>query len=292
VDYYAWASSRANLDQLIALGRAAWKNAPLQKAANDVPDAAAVSAALQTQIAADQFSRGAMALYVGLALDTAEEVGQLTLDALGLNRTFAWAHQRAFARDAFAVRGSKIIHHAHGYHVDRLAEVVVRACNPTRPLTIGDLTKEIRTQWADVSRKNALRVARTESANVWERTNWYAMRANGVKQVQWIIATGPAIGNTVEPVCEICLQRKVESPYVMDDMVIFPPVHPNCRCTLVPKLDPTWLPPAEPWTGGESPLPPIFLDEVSKALLPTPGVARTAPSPLAHGWLVGTGWGR
>lgn len=212
---------------------------------------------------------GALATYLGLSLDTSEDAGQYTLDALGLNKTFAWASQRDFVRDALAVRGSKIIQNLYGEHLARLAQIVVDATNPREPKTVDELTREIITEWSQLTQSEARRIARTEAGIVWERTNWYAMRANGIGSVRWVVAHGPAIGVRVGPVCPLCLAKAAGSPYKMDELDEIPPAHPNCRCTLIPVVDARWLPPAEPWTGAERPLPTRGLSDPRGTDVPT-----------------------
>lgn len=198
---------------------------------------------------------GATSVYAGLGLDTGEDAGQYTLDALGLNRTFRWYGQRDFLRDELAVRGSKIIQLLYGNHLEQLARIIADATNPAEPKTVDEVRKEILERWGQLTRAEAQRIARTETGIVWERTHWYAMRANGVRQVRWVVAHGPAIGVRVGPVCPRCMALSAGSPYDMGELAEIPPAHPNCRCTLIPVLDPRWLPPAEPWTGSEAPLP-------------------------------------
>lgn len=241
-----------HLRKLAEEGRKAWGVGRLRKAAT--PDAAGVAAALQSEINEDQFVSGGLAIYLGLALDESEDAGQFTLDALGLDETFSWATQRDFVRDPFAVRGSKVMQQVYGTHRDRLAKMVIEVCNPAQPKTIDQLVKEIKSEWGQVTTKQARTIARSETASVWETTNFNAMNLNDVREVEWIVATGPAIGTKTFPVCERCLKRSAEGPYVMGEVVIVPPEHPNCRCTLVPIDDPYWLPPAEPWTGAETQL--------------------------------------
>lgn len=270
-----------NLDEVVA--------PLLHKAEGDTPPpeqqaAGPVIEALGAQVAADQFQQGAMAVYLGLGVDTTQEAGQFTLDVLGLNKTFAWASQRDFVRDRLAVRGSKIIQHAYGTHLKELQDLIVRATAPKEPMTIGQVTAEIRQQWPNLLRHEAERIARTETAFLWGRTSWYAMRANGVEEVLWLIATGPAIGTRTADVCELCLGYKEGSPYRMDDLDVIPPVHPNCRCDLAAKLSPTWLPPAQPWTGDEYPPTGIFDDQL-------PRNVRVSKSRRAVGWAQpGMGW--
>lgn len=235
-------------------------------------------------------TRGWLAMYLGLAADAMEDAGQFTLDALGLNRTFRWASQRDFVRDELAVRGSKIIQHLYGNHVRRLAQIVVEATDPAHPQTVDDVVGTIMEQWERVAQSDARRIARTELATVWERTNWYTLRANGVRQVKWLTAQGPAIGVTVAAPCQHCLDLAAGSPYAMDTMTEIPPAHPNCRCTLVPVLDARWLPPAEPWTGSENPPPLRTLGNLDRATQVDPNEGPVQKAGYIWGGLDAPGW--
>lgn len=239
-----------DLDDLIAEGEAAWGRGRLRKRKGQ-PSALRVVQFLRDFIDPTAWLRGAMSVYLGLAIDTSEEAGQFTLDALGIDETFAWASPRDFVRDPFAVHGSKILQGVYGSHIDKLAQVVIDATDPAAPKTIGDVQRHVKNEWSKLTTAHARTIARTEVANVWEHTNFNAMALNGVEQFDWLIASGPSIGPPKSyPVCEHCLLMQVKSPIAKDDIETLAPLHPNCRCTLVHHLTDDWLPPAEPWTGG------------------------------------------
>lgn len=206
---------------------------------------------LRAQVSETEVTRRLGVLYATLALQEGEDSGQATLDALGLHSTFEWAGIRDFARNPFAVRGSKVIQSVYGEHLDRLARLVILKTDPAKPQTVGELAAAVQRDWPDVTRKHAMTIARTESAYVWETTNWNALALNEVEEVEWLIATGPSVGPPKSyEVCEVCLLRASRSPYAVASVTEIPPLHPNCRCTVVQSYDPDWLPPARPWTGA------------------------------------------
>lgn len=226
--------------------------------------------------ATTDWQTGAVKAYVGMAMDMGEDAGQFALDAIGIDRDFAWAHPRAMAADLFAVRGSKVIQHAHGSHMDLLTAMVVRATRPEAPKSVDELVKEIREAWPGIAKYQARRIARTETAIIWETTNLNTMVANGITKFEWITATGPSIGPPKsEAVCVVCHALAARSPWDVQTLVArggLPPAHPNCRCTLLPVLvrdDGTpWLPPKEPWAGGtlDEPIPaPDFTAAITPA---------------------------
>lgn len=202
-------------------------------------------------------AQGGQAVYLSLAQDMSEDAGQHTLDTLGLDQTWRWTDPRDMARDQFAVRGSKVIQLAYGNHVGELQKMVVKATDPANPRSRKEVRDEIRKQWAEITRRDAERIARTETAAVWETTNFNAQRANDVTHFDWVIAHGPSIGGRKsEPVCPTCLKLAANGPYAADEVEL-PPAHPNCRCTLIPSLSHDWLPPAETWSGGPDPPLPL-----------------------------------
>lgn len=190
-----------------------------------------VRRALQRRADEKVFVQDGAAIYMNLAAATGQKAGEMTLEALGLNKTFSWTGYRDFAPDKLKVRGSKIIQHAYGAHLDQLTRLVVRKCDPRHPLTIQELTKQIREEWPALSKAHAARIARTESAAVWEQMQLNSMMANGVEKVEWLIAHGPQIGKKVGPVCPACLKMSVGGPYNLtgpNALKITPPRHPNC----------------------------------------------------------------
>lgn len=212
----------------------------------------------QRTVAPEQLTgaaRGGYAVYMSLAEDEMVDALEHSLDTLGLDRTWRWTGTRDMARDQYAVRGSKVIQHAYGNHVDKLAEMIIEATDPTEPKTQDQIRRDIREEWNQLTRKQVERIARTETAAVWETANYNAMRANDVVWYEWIVAHGPSIGPPVSyPVCKRCLKRAADGPYPSTEMPDLPPEHPNCRCTLVPSLSHDWLPPARPWHGDTLPL--------------------------------------
>lgn len=234
------------------------------KAGRPAPNGAAAGAGVVAQIGGlSAFARGAMPVYLSLSRDTSEDAGQHALDVLGLNRTFRWTSARDMPRDMFQVRGSKIIQHAYGNHVDELRRMIVAATDPERPRTQGQIRREISDRWSQLTASQVARIARTETAAVWETSNLNAQVANDVRWFEILVAHGPSIGPpTSLPVCPECLEAAAGGPYPLQEVPRVP-LHPNCRCATIPSLSHDWLPPAETWSGG--PQPPLPLVEA-----PTP----------------------
>jgi hypothetical protein len=251
-DFFTTRFTDVDLPRAVKAGQALWRPATRKfvKAA-ERPSAEELAASLALDLTAGTFAKAAGALYATLALQEGEDAGQATLDALGIHETFEWAGVRSFAQNPFNVRGSKVIQGIYGEHLKKLARLVLVKTDPSKPQAMPTLVKEIQAEWPKISRQHATTIARTESAYVWETTNWNALTLNGVEHVEWLIASGPSIGppKSME-VCEYCLERAALSPYLTDDVEELPPLHPRCRCTVIQVWDSNWLPPAEPWTGA------------------------------------------
>ena len=219
-----------------------------------VRDARQIAQSLELGASEAVWVRGGIAVYLQLALETGAEAAQLSLEQLGLNRTFAWAHPRAMANDLFAVRGSKVIQNLYGYHRDKLADIILRATDPLAPLTLQEVEAAIADEWPQLTRAKVAQIARTETAAVWTQTQVNAYAANGIERFRSIVASGPAIGVEQANPCPLC----VEAAASLYGTATFdlPPWHPSCRCVAVPVLvnedGEPWLPPQEPWVGQQS----------------------------------------
>jgi hypothetical protein len=213
-----------------------------------------VNSVLQVQVGSIRdFMRGAMAVYLSLARDEGEDAGQHTLDQLGLNRTFRWTSVRDMPRDPFSVRGSKVIQHAYGSHIDELRKIIIEATDPRQPKTQSEIRAEIRDRWRSLTAKQVARIARTEVAAVWDTTSVNAQLANDVRWFDISVAKGPSIGPpNSEAVCKQCIAAAAGGPYPVQELPRVP-LHPNCRCVTIPALSRDWLPPKEPWSGGPYP---------------------------------------
>lgn len=237
----------------------------------------AAAQALKNSLIIDVSDEGLAEAYVGFATRAGSEAAELTIEAMGRGDAFTWRDVRDQVEREARVAGSKIIQQIQVNHVDRLTDLVLDKVRPGSPKTIAELTADIMAEWPGVAKRAAERIARTESARVWEQANFRVMQANGIKRVKWLIASGPSIGKVVGgrlvgPVCPICLENNAAGFVALelgeaDDGLLpsptglgsgpglgggfggvfpsghtMPPAHPNCRCTLLPDLE-GWLPP-------------------------------------------------
>jgi hypothetical protein len=234
--------------------------------------------ALGATISEASFTEGAVQSYLGLAMQTANAAGQVSLEHLGLGKTWSWATPRTVANDMFGVRGSKVVQNMYGDHLNRLTKIITEATDPRHPKNIAQVKAAIKQEWPNLRRYEVDRIARTETGAVWMQTAANAYEANGISQFESIVATGPSIGIDSAGACDYCVEA---SASVHDITSNLPPWHPNCRCDIIPVLeDPDtgeeWLPPDEPWTGGgEGSGPPA----VPPSPMPEPSATPPRPAP-------------
>lgn len=217
-----------------------------------------VKRALTNTVNEASWLQGGATEYLGLAVQTAEQAGQVSLDHLGLDKTFAFASPQNMAQDTFAARGSKVVQQMYGNHVDKLTKIITDATDPRNPKTISEVKASIREQWPALQSYQVDRIARTETAAVWTTTAANAYAANGISEFETIVASGPSIGIESEDPCDECVDMASDTHSIDDDL---PPWHPNCRCEAIPVLEDEdgtpWLPPDEPWTGGADGAEPV-----------------------------------
>lgn len=183
-----------------------------------------VKRALVAHVNEAGWTSGATTAYLGLATKTAEQAGQVSLDHLGLNKTFAFANPENMAQDTYAARGSKVIANMYGAHTNALTKIITDATDPRSPKTIAQVKAAINEQWPDLQDYQVERIARTETAAVWTTTAVNAYAANGISQFESIVATGPSIGVQTEDPCDECVDAASEVHSIDDDL---PPWHPN-----------------------------------------------------------------
>ncbi len=152
---------------------------------------------------------------------------------------------------------------AVGSHADQVSRVVVRAADPSRPLAIGQVSREIRQVMPGMSVKRANMIARTETGRVYGKTTHAQYERNGIERRRVLTASGsPAAA--ASPVCKICIDMAAQGMTATGDSFnsrvsnvreSYPPFHPNCRCDTAADTA-GWLPPMEdlgeeldPWYG-------------------------------------------
>lgn len=234
--------------------------------------------ALGATISEASFTEGAAQSYLGLAMQTANAAGQVSLEHLGLGKTWSWATPRTVANDMFGVRGSKVVQNMYGDHLNRLTKIITEATDPRHPKNIAQVKAAIKQAWPNLRRYEVDRIARTETGAVWMQTAANAYEANGISQFESIVATGPSIGVDSAGACDYCVEASASAHDITSNL---PPWHPNCRCDIIPVIeDPDtgeeWLPPDEPWTGGgEGSGPPA----VPPSPMPEPSATPPRPAP-------------
>lgn len=167
----------------------------------------------------------ATALYVRFGLDLAQDAGTATLDQLGIEGDFRVTQA---LRDRFEAQGSKVLTRAYGNHVEELSRIVARAADPARALSVDEIADEIGQKWSLLTDRQARAIARTEVTRLWAYTQRRLIQKNGVEMVEWLSASGNP--------CPICLSLEASSPIPLSQLEVFPPLHVNCSCDLLPVL--------------------------------------------------------
>ena len=100
--------------------------------------------------------------------------------------------------------------------------------------SIAQLAKEIRTLGGIESRKRAVVIARTETASAYSRGSLLAYQESGVvEKVEWLAT----IDDATCPDCEGLHGTTAKLGKAFGDGTLFPPRHPNCRCSLAPVIE-------------------------------------------------------
>lgn len=107
-------------------------------------------------------------------------------------------------------------------HAQDIAETLAQAAETSA--SPHSIVEELATEYVE----HAETVARTEMARVREEANLDIMRAQGAEKVQFIASED-------ERLCPVCGAHHGKVYDVHDAPVL--PLHPNCRCTLVPYID-------------------------------------------------------
>lgn len=100
--------------------------------------------------------------------------------------------------------------------------------------SIPQLAKAIRDLGGIESRKRALMIARTETALAYSRGSLLAYMESGVvKRVEWVATND----QQTCPDCAALHGTKAQLGEAFGDGTLTPPRHPNCRCTIIPRID-------------------------------------------------------
>lgn len=93
-----------------------------------------------------------------------------------------------------------------------------------------DIAKQIRKTFDTLSSSKAEAIARTETIRASAEGAKVAYTKAGIQQVALL----PAL-----TACPLCMDVASNNPYDVNDMSATPPLHPNCKCCLIPVFDET-----------------------------------------------------
>lgn len=110
-------------------------------------------------------------------------------------------------------------------------------------MTVPEIAKDITDTFADIAKSRADMIAYTETASMYNRGQYSAMKESGVMFKEWV-----PLG---DPCATICLPNS-EGPMIPMDAVfdsgdLMPPAHPRCECVLDYQI--ADLTAAEAWDG-------------------------------------------
>lgn len=92
-------------------------------------------------------------------------------------------------------------------------------------LSNDNIAKAIVSKFQDLSKYQALRISRTETIRASARGTMSAYDRLGVEEYEILPA---------RDACPICVDAALANPYPIKDVGGRPPLHPNCRCTVIP----------------------------------------------------------
>lgn len=90
-----------------------------------------------------------------------------------------------------------------------------------------NIAKDIRAKFDNMTNKQAMRIARTETTNASNAGTMDSYKNVGIAKYDVL----PALG-----ACPICTEKAADNPYDVNDIEGLPSFHPNCRCTTVPVI--------------------------------------------------------
>jgi SPP1 gp7 family putative phage head morphogenesis protein len=113
---------------------------------------------------------------------------------------------------------------------------------------VDEIARDIRREFGDMTRRRARLIAHTETGDQFSRAAHETYRRNGVESKEWLTAQD----DLVEPECagnEAEGAIPIDEPFSSGHQA--PLAHPRCRCTLRPRVSESWMPPDDPWRGGD-----------------------------------------
>jgi len=111
----------------------------------------------------------------------------------------------------------------------RLAHAISQGIETKRG--IPGLARDIRTEFADMSRYRSELIARTETSNALSQASLDRMKDMGIEGKEWITAGD----DLVSPECEANeAEGVIPANQTFSGGVMAPPQHPDCRCTVAP----------------------------------------------------------
>lgn len=219
--------------------------------------------------------------------DTAGSGVMQAMENMGLPPDIDWSDPERMFQEFFPGMmedSEKLLVNAAGDNANAVARAVVNAADPAKGVTIDQAVASVRSEVADLSKRKATQIARTETARTYGKTAFETMKRNGIK-ARRVLTAAKSPAAAISPVCSICMEAAgegwtdLDSPFSHGEN--YPPFHPNCRCDIGANTR-GWLPPKKSWPVSEMPKPEVpFAD-----LPPIPSRLVSLPS-VANQWTAG-----
>ena len=165
-----------------------------------------------------------ISILLGLFMFVANRTGQKTLKQLGISAKFSLTNEPII--DYYVRRQDLIITSVDNTTKSFLANQITKGLN--QGLSVGEMVKEIRSQYKDFTDYRAERIVRTETQKTAGDMSWRTAKYNGSEQKHSIIG-GRA--------CEDCIANDAEGWIPMNESFssgdMTEPFHPNCMCTVL-----------------------------------------------------------
>lgn len=219
-----------------------------------LPPGAIPTITAQVSKALEDLVAGAMDISPAELIDTlagaAETATSAALGGLGLPSEIVWEDAAASWKQLFpelAKQVESMLADAAAEHAVNVADLLVEATDPRRPMTIAQATKGVRSRLKDITKWKALQIARTETARSYGITAQTVMERNGIKARRVLTAAKSPVA-AISPVCSFCQDAAsmgwTDVTRDFGGHGMHPPFHPNCRCDIGADTR-GWLPPME-----------------------------------------------
>lgn len=131
---------------------------------------------------------------------------------------------------------------------DAISKLIVRSIDPRNPMFTDEVAAQIMRDFPQLAAYRAKMIARTEMQRAYQQAQYATFEENGVTSRRWVTAQNSIFARR-SPVCRRCLENAAQGWVPMTEPFrsghMAPPVHPNCRCDVIPNVFAEFD--SEPW---------------------------------------------